>query len=284
MRPEGERSVRSATGVNDGTAPGSSPSACRRRSAPVVRPSPQHLSRGNLARSASRTRKPQRASVAAADAPAGPAPTTATSVVSSPLTDARPSGPFPRPRREHGRAPRRSPPARWGGRSGSRSARGGSGSTRWLARTTSSATMRPIAATSAALGTARRAGRWSASPRASANSALRTGEGAVRLHGPCRSAQAAAWRRAPTSSSRAIQLSHDLPAPSGPPRPRRKMGACFASTPPRAPRTIPVRTFTTRMPPALAGDVAASHARQSSARKPVPAVLPSTRISSPRSP
>ena len=45
-----------------------------------VRPSPQVLSRGNVAASASTTSEPSRAAHAAADAPAGPAPTTRTSV------------------------------------------------------------------------------------------------------------------------------------------------------------------------------------------------------------
>ena len=68
----------SSTRCQLGKRDGSRPSASRRRSAPVVRPSPQHLSRGNVALSMTTTSAPPRASVMAAAAPAGPAPTTTT--------------------------------------------------------------------------------------------------------------------------------------------------------------------------------------------------------------
>ena len=54
--------------------PGRGPRSSRRRSAPVVRPSPQILSRGNVALSTTTTSRPARASVMAAAAPAGPPP------------------------------------------------------------------------------------------------------------------------------------------------------------------------------------------------------------------
>jgi len=49
----------------------------------VVRPSPQHLSRGNVALSSTTTDRPARASVIAAAEPAGPAPITTTSALAA---------------------------------------------------------------------------------------------------------------------------------------------------------------------------------------------------------
>src|SRR4051794_28711383 len=69
----------SETSCHESTVDGSNPSESSNRSAPVVRPSPQHLSRGKRALSTSTTSRPARASVIAAAAPAGPPPTTATS-------------------------------------------------------------------------------------------------------------------------------------------------------------------------------------------------------------
>src|SRR3954453_19288758 len=68
-----------ATSCHESTVDGSNPSESSNRSAPVVRPSPQHLSRGKRALSTSTTSRPARPSVIAAAAPAGPPPTTATS-------------------------------------------------------------------------------------------------------------------------------------------------------------------------------------------------------------
>src|SRR5690606_36651877 len=51
------------------------------RSARAVSPSPQHLSRGNVALSTTTTSRPARARLVAAADPAGPAPTTTTSAV-----------------------------------------------------------------------------------------------------------------------------------------------------------------------------------------------------------
>src|SRR5690348_11426041 len=62
---------------------GRSPRASRRRRAPPVRPSPQHLSRGKRALSSTTTRAPARARVMAAAQPAGPAPATTTSTASA---------------------------------------------------------------------------------------------------------------------------------------------------------------------------------------------------------
>ena len=80
-RPDGERNIAPSTTCQSSTAAGSNPSASSSRSASVVRPSPQHLSRGNVAVSTKVTSRPPVASVIAAATPAGPAPTTSTSVV-----------------------------------------------------------------------------------------------------------------------------------------------------------------------------------------------------------
>ena len=53
----------SSTGCHEATAPGSTPSSSRWRRAPVVRPSPQILSRGNVALSITATDRPARARV-----------------------------------------------------------------------------------------------------------------------------------------------------------------------------------------------------------------------------
>ena len=72
-RPSGAR--RRRTVVQLATWAGSRPSASSSRRAPDVSPSPQVLSRGNVALSTSATARPARASSMAAAAPAGPAPT-----------------------------------------------------------------------------------------------------------------------------------------------------------------------------------------------------------------
>src|SRR5581483_8304523 len=79
-RPDGDRTTTSCTGCHDATDSGRSPSASSARNADAVNPSPQHLSRGNRARSTTTTSRPARARVIAAAAPAGPPPTTTTSV------------------------------------------------------------------------------------------------------------------------------------------------------------------------------------------------------------
>ena len=78
-RPDGDRTHAASTGCHDGKRSGDTPSCSSNRSAPVVSPSPQHLSRGNVALSISATWAPAFAKVIAAALPAGPAPTTATS-------------------------------------------------------------------------------------------------------------------------------------------------------------------------------------------------------------
>src|SRR4029079_8816917 len=79
LRPVGELTTTSSTCCQEETALGSGPSWSSRRRAPVVRPSPQILSRGNVALSTTVTARPARARVIAAAAPAGPAPTRRTS-------------------------------------------------------------------------------------------------------------------------------------------------------------------------------------------------------------
>ena len=77
---------------DDGTESGRYWIASSSRIAKVAMPSPHVLSRGNVALSSTVARSPRRATMAmAAAVPAGPAPTTATSVVSmvGSLTDAR---------------------------------------------------------------------------------------------------------------------------------------------------------------------------------------------------
>src|SRR4051812_10764714 len=77
----------SSTTCHDGTASGRKPNASSRRNAPAVRPSPQHLSRGDVALSIRMTSRPARANVIAAAAPAGPPPTTQTSARSNGLVE-----------------------------------------------------------------------------------------------------------------------------------------------------------------------------------------------------
>src|SRR3954471_1871771 len=79
--PGHDDTTASSTACHDATVDGSRPSTSNRRSAPVVSPSPQHLSRGKRALSTSTTSRPARARVMAAAAPAGPPPTTTTSAV-----------------------------------------------------------------------------------------------------------------------------------------------------------------------------------------------------------
>ena len=88
-RPDGERSTTSSTGCQFGTVAGSRPSSSSSRSASVVRPSPQHLSRGNVALSTTTTCRPPRARSVAAVEPAGPPPTTSTSQARSTVGSTR---------------------------------------------------------------------------------------------------------------------------------------------------------------------------------------------------
>src|SRR4051812_22472788 len=78
-RPDGERTHVASTTRHDGTTAGCRPRPSSSRRAPVVRPSPQHLSRGKRALSRRITSRPNRARAMAAAAPAGPPPTTTTS-------------------------------------------------------------------------------------------------------------------------------------------------------------------------------------------------------------
>ena len=78
-RPDGERSAARSTSNQSGISPGRARDRSSSRRASVVRPSPQHLSRGNTALSITTTDRPARVSRIAADVPAGPAPTTTTS-------------------------------------------------------------------------------------------------------------------------------------------------------------------------------------------------------------
>ena len=77
--PEGERTQQSCASCQDSTFSGSKPSSSNNRSAPVVRPSPQILSRGNSALSMTTASMPALAKVMAAADPAGPPPTMRTS-------------------------------------------------------------------------------------------------------------------------------------------------------------------------------------------------------------
>src|SRR6266545_2034033 len=77
----------------------------------------------------------------------------------------------------------------------------------------------------------------------------------------------------PTMSSRLIQLTHCRPEPSRPPSPSWNSRLWIDREPPSRACTTPLRTWTVRMPAALAGSAAASHWR-----------LTSVRTSSPRSP
>ena len=74
-RPLGERNQAASTSNHEGTVAGSKLSFSSSRNANVVRPSPQHLSRGNCALSITMTCNPARVAVIAAAMPAGPAPT-----------------------------------------------------------------------------------------------------------------------------------------------------------------------------------------------------------------
>jgi len=76
--PDGRVIHTLVSGFQVGTSVGSRPRCSRCRSAPAVRPSPQHLSRGNTALSITVTVAPDLRSTTAAAAPAGPAPTMTT--------------------------------------------------------------------------------------------------------------------------------------------------------------------------------------------------------------
>src|SRR5438128_966458 len=89
------------------------------------------------------------------------------------------------------------------------------------------------------------------------NSALVTGAGATAFTGPRRASVASAWRIAPTTSSRAIQLIHCAPLPMTPPMPSRNGVSILESAPPRSLSTTPSLRFTTRIPLAIAVAVAA---------------------------
>src|SRR5437667_370242 len=102
--------------------------------------------------------------------------------------------------------------------------------------------------------------------------------------GAARASVASAWRIAPTRSSIEIQLTHWAPRPTGPPAPRRNGVSIAPRAPPRRLSTMPILSRTTRIPARAAGSVAASHSRQTSARKPGPGALSSRRISEPRTP
>ena len=80
-RPDGERNHAASTDFQLGTIDGRNPSGSSSRRASVVRPSPQHLSRGKVALSMTTTEWPALASTIAAVDPAGPAPMTTTSAV-----------------------------------------------------------------------------------------------------------------------------------------------------------------------------------------------------------
>ena len=194
-----------------------------------------------------------------------------------------PRGPAPRRsvRRQHrtdgldrARDGRRRTPARSARRAGPAVRRGS-------ARSAISA---PRASRRAVAGTTITVGRWSTAPMALASSASVAGAGAVALTGPARPSSVRQCRRAPISSSRVIQLRYWSPAPILPPRPTRNRGSCLPHAPPCRLRTIPVRRCTVRIPWSAAGWAAASQARHTSARKPVPDDEASVRTSSPRSP
>src|ERR1035437_10326493 len=129
----------------------------------------------------------------------------------------------------------------------------------------------------------RSVGRLSTRPRILVYSLLVTGSGAVRLTGPATSASSRK-RMAATSSAMEIQLHHCRPSPNLPPRPSLKRGSDFFIMPPSTDCTRPVRRWTTLMPAASAGWVAASQALHTSGRKPAPAAVLSVHTSSPRSP
>ena len=95
LTPLGEVTKQSVTSIHEATSAGSRPSCSSWRSARVVRPSPQVLSRGKVALSKTVTSMPARARVMAAAVPAGPAPMTATSICSSAGSTARRLVPAP---------------------------------------------------------------------------------------------------------------------------------------------------------------------------------------------
>ena len=84
------------------------------------------------------------------------------------------------------------------------------------------------------------------------------------------------------TSCKVIQDHHCLPLPSFPPRPRRKSGSILPSAPPVGSKTKPVRIFTVLTP--CAKSAAASHSRQTAARKSSPTRSLSTTARFPDSP
>ena len=105
-----------------------------------------------------------------------------------------------------------------------------------------------------AAGSAARSGRCTAAPSARVNSALVAGFGAVRLAGTAhRLGRRAGGARAPTWSSRAIQLMYWSPDPIRPPSPSLNGRSIRWRAPPWAASTMPVRRWTTRIPAASAG-------------------------------
>jgi hypothetical protein len=143
----------------------------------------------------------------------------------------------------------------------------------------------PYSASIAARGT----GRFWIAPservNARVNCALVTGCGATPSSTPVAAGASSACRNRPTMSCRWIQLIHCAPLPSRPAADRRNSGSICASAPPWRASTMPVRTTGTRSAGrAASGASSASHARTTSGRKPVPALLCASSSSSPRSP
>src|ERR1019366_783676 len=106
-------------------------------------------------------------------------------------------------------------------------------------------------------------------------------------HGVHRSAQAVVLQgeqRHANHIVKAIQLQNCFPQPMRPPSPSRNGNSNGLSAPPSRASTTPMRRFTTRSPASLAGVVAASHCRLTSARNPLPEELCSVSSSSPRFP
>ena len=130
-------------------------------------------------------------------------------------------------------------------------------------------------------GAGNNAGRCIARAKAAVNSWLVTGFGAVRFTGP-----EIGFSNAKTIaliwSCKVIHDHHCLPLPSFPPRPKRNKGNIFPSAPPVGSRTKPVRIFTVRT--SWARSAAASHSRQTAARKSSPTRSVSTTALFPLSP
>ncbi len=119
--------------------------------------------------------------------------------------------------------------------------------------------------------------------RASVNSRLVVGWGAVRFTGPSWSCSKS-HSRAATSSSSVIQLHHWDPGPNRPPRPSRKRGSSFGNAPPMGDKTIPLRANATLTPAIVASAAAASQSWHTVAKKSDPGPVCSVTVSPPRSP